>query len=793
MDTLDLVIVGAGLSGINVAHHVSRQFPHWRWQLLEGRDDLGGTWHTFRYPGIRSDSDMATFAFPFRPWTGESTLGSGEDIKEYLRDTAAEDGTLEHLRTDAFVENVNWDSAQQLWEVTLRGGEQILTRRVHLATGYYDHDNGYRPTFPQEETFTRPIIHPQNWPEDLDVTGKNIVVVGSGATAVTLIPALADAGAQVTMLQRSPTWIAPLAEVDHISAVWRRVLPKMPAHRAARMTHAVRDELQYLLSQHTPWAARRFFRTLQRRHLPAEVLDQHFTPDYKPWDQRVCKAPDGDIFDAIADGRATVVTDRINRFTETGIELSRGNVLPADIIVTATGLELLAFGGATISIDGHVANPSDLVTYRGTLFAGIPNLSFTVGYLNASWTLRSDLTAQYLIRLWQKSDLFTPVAPDGQTLTSLMEFDSGYIRRGQHRLPRQGDAAPWRYEQNYLTERAQFTGRRAFDDIVYGPDALQAVNKPAFVARSISNSDRFRPTDLSGLPATRLIDVEGRRIRMRVSEPKVPDAKTVVMIHGIGRSLEDFDDQVALWGDKARLIAVDIPGFGLSDRAVTEKLADVAELLWRTVDAVVGEAVVGDGDGADAGVHLLGNSLGGALSMELTAQRPQRVASVGLISPASFGEKATPLLRLVTLPKVGAASIRLSGLRAMYEPVEHLILRRPGAVTKHRLDVAREVGAHAARPETYYQFCRGLGTFTGILPEWREELQRRFVDALDDKKVFLCWGREDKILPFVDFSAAVETLKPETAVVFENCGHMPQLEYPAELAEQYQEFLGRVG
>lgn len=817
MDTLDLVIVGAGLSGINLAHHVAENFPSWRWQILEGRDDLGGTWHTFRYPGIRSDSDMATFAFPFRDWTGTSTLGDGADIKEYLRATAEADGTLEHLRTNSYVENIDWDSNARVWRLTVRGGEaadgtagdgqEVLTaRRVHLATGYYDHDRGFRPSFPNEADFRGDIIHPQQWPEDYDATGKNIVVIGSGATAVTLIPALADDGAHVTMLQRSPTWIAPLSEKDRISAFWGTVLPgKLGgrlARRAARTTHAVRDEMQYLLSQHAPWATRLFLRALQRRHLPADVIDQHFTPDYRPWDQRVCKAPDGDIFDAIADGRADVVTDTITRFVPDGIELSSGRILPDDTIVTATGLELLAFGGATISVDGEPLNISELLTYRGALFAGLPNLSFTIGYLNASWTLRSDLVARYLVDLWQRGDKFyAPIEPAGQTYGPLMEFDSGYIRRGQHRLPRQGDTGPWRYHQNYLTEWAQFTGRDAYEDMALGEAALVNVNKPKPAAHPLTSSGTHTPTDLSALPDTMRIDVGGRSVRVRMSQPGRTDAPTVVLVHGIGRSLEDFDDQVALWGHRARLIAIDLPGFGLSDPVATRKIPEMARHLWATVDAMIAEGLIDE----NQPIHLLGNSLGGATTIEMTAQQPARVASLGLIAPAGFGERANPLLRVLALPRIGKMAVALSPLPVVYRPIEHLILRRPGSVTKHRVQVAREMARHPARSETYYQLCRNLGTWGGISEEWREAVQRRFADAMHKRgagagagagtgalPIFLCWGRYDKILPIADFRVAVAAMQPDVAVVFEDCGHMPQLEDPEQLAAQYQEFLTKV-
>jgi monooxygenase len=299
---LDLLIVGAGLSGIDLAHHVAQSFPHWSWEIHDVHDDLGGTWHTFTYPGIRSDSDMATFGFPFRPWPHKSTLGQGADIKEYIRDVARDCGALQRLRTDSWIKDADWQTDKNLYAVTSvtgTGERTIYTRRVHYASGYYSHDKGFRPVFPGEQDFTGQIIHPQEWPDDLNVEGSRIVVIGSGATAITLIPALEKAGADVTMLQRSPSYVAPLPEVDIISSIWKRLLPAGPAYRAARFNHAARDVAQFMVAQRAPWLFKNALRLMQRRYLPASQIDEHFTPRYNPWDQRVCKAPNGDIFTAL--------------------------------------------------------------------------------------------------------------------------------------------------------------------------------------------------------------------------------------------------------------------------------------------------------------------------------------------------------------------------------------------------------------------------------------------------------------------------------------------------------------
>ncbi|USX45786.1 flavin-containing monooxygenase [Dietzia kunjamensis] len=455
-DPLDLLIVGAGLSGIDLAHHVHEAFPDWRWEMHDAHDDLGGTWHTFRYPGIRSDSDMATFGFPFRPWPHASTLGSGAEIKEYLRDTAREAGALDRLHLRSWVADADWRSDHQLYRITCvtEDGERIVwARRVHFGSGYYSHAEGFRPEFPGEADFRGEIIHPQQWPADLDYTGRKFVVIGSGATAVTLVPALAELGADVTMLQRTPSYVGPLPEKDLISAVWRRLMPAPWSYRAARLNHGARDTAQFVIAQRLPWLFKAGLRLMQRRYISSEQIDEHFTPPYRPWDQRVCKAPDGDIFRAIQRGGARVVTGHIDRFTPAGIRLRSGEEIEADVIISATGLRLEAFGGGTLSIDGEALDVPRLATYRGMMLAGVPNFSFTVGYINSSWTLRADLVSRYMVKLWKAGEsVYAPRPPAGPADQLLLDFDAGYIQRDGHKFPKQGTTRPWRYVQNFLVE-----------------------------------------------------------------------------------------------------------------------------------------------------------------------------------------------------------------------------------------------------------------------------------------------------------------------------------------------------
>ncbi|MGP5590498.1 flavin-containing monooxygenase [Corynebacterium variabile] len=516
---LDLLIVGAGIGGIDMGHHVVTNFPDWSWEIVDSNTDLGGTWTTFTYPGIRSDSDMATFSLPWKPWKGKTTLGDGADIREYLRDAAREDGFLDRIRLNTWVKSVNFDTASGLWEVTTvhahdHGPDDradapaenlvetvVRARRIHLACGYYNHRDGHLPHYPGQEDFTGnggSLIHAQAWkPEEQgDVTGKKIIIIGSGATAVTLLPALARAGAHVTMLQRTPTWIAALPDRDNISAVWTRIIPKKSlAHKVARANHIIRDMTQWYLARRTPFIVRGALHRVQRLWLTPEQIKRDFTPPYNPWDQRVCKAPNGDIFRAIKNGTADVVTATIDRFVPEGVRLSDGRVLETDTVISATGLQLQMFGGASASVDGVEIDLSQQVAYRGVLLSGLPNVSFTVGYLNQSWTTRADLTARYVVRLWRHMadrglSLAAPVTPGPEvTRRELLEFDAGYIKRGQHLTPRQGDRSPWLYRQDYLAEWPELSRGDVTEEMVFDGDATVVASRLESVGDSESAGD----------------------------------------------------------------------------------------------------------------------------------------------------------------------------------------------------------------------------------------------------------------------------------------------------------------
>ena len=465
---VDVLIIGAGLSGIGAAAHLTRALPRTSYIVLEAREVSGGTWDLFRYPGVRSDSDMYTMGYRFRPWRHEEALGSGKRILEYLRETAREYDVERHVRYSHRVVRTSWDSDEARWTVEAEHDGRTVTFTAGLVwscRGYYDYERGHRPEFAGEAEFTGKIVHPQHWPADLDWAGKEVVVIGSGATAVTVVPEMARRAGHVTMLQRSPSYVLSLPQRDPFAARARRWLPAGLAHRVVRWKSILVQTVFYRLSRLRPETVRRLVRKQNVRLLPEGYdVETHFTPRYDPWDQRMCFVPDADLFKAVRRGDAEIVTSTIERFDSDGIVLSGGRHLPADVIVTATGLTLSPFGGIELIVDGEKVDPSTAMTYRALMLSGVPNFVFTVGYTNASWTLKVDLVAEFTCRLltYLAEHGYRRVVPRRDPTVGevpLMDFTSGYVLRALDQLPHQGDREPWRLRQSYLRDRR--TIRRA--------------------------------------------------------------------------------------------------------------------------------------------------------------------------------------------------------------------------------------------------------------------------------------------------------------------------------------------
>jgi len=461
---LDMLIVGAGISGIGAACYLTREQPDKTWAIVEARERLGGTWDLFRYPGIRSDSDLFTYGYDFKPWKSKKAIAGAREILDYLREAAAEYGVDSKIRYNHRVVAAEWDSAKGLWTVSIHRSDidaemRLRCRWLFGAVGYYDYDQGYRPRFEGEENFRGALIHPQHWPEDFEYAGKRIAVIGSGATAVTLVPALAEKAAHVTQVQRTPTYVLPVPSEDKLANLLRSWLPEKLGYAIARRRYILQQRWIYGLCQRYPETARRLIRWVNRKYLPDDFpVDVHFNPPYKPWTQRLCVVPDGDFFKELANGRVSIVTGAIDRFTETGIRIASGQEIAADVIVTATGLNLKFLGGIELRVDGVRVNPSEKLVFKGLMLDGVPNFCFAVGYTNSSWTLKVGLLCQYLCRLLKEMDdrghaVCVVERPKGGIGTRpLLDFGAGYVQRSLHMFPRQGDSYPWQMTFSYVSD-----------------------------------------------------------------------------------------------------------------------------------------------------------------------------------------------------------------------------------------------------------------------------------------------------------------------------------------------------
>ena len=475
---VDILIIGAGISGIGLGVHLSKNCPQRQFEILERRDSFGGTWDLFRYPGIRSDSDMSTFGYNFKPWGKEKVLASGAEIKSYLKDVISENQLKDKIHFGHRVLSANYDSTQKKWLVEIE--DQNKKKQTWAAnfvmgcTGYYNYDQGYAPKFPQQEDFKGHLIHPQHWPENLDYTGKKVVIIGSGATAITLVPSLVKGGAgHVTMLQRSPTYIATVPSIDIIYEKARKFISEEKVYDFTRARNIAMQRAIYALAQKYPKVLRRILLKGVELQLKGKVDMKHFTPNYNPWEQRLCVVPDGDLFKALRNGQASVETDQIEKFTANGVQLKSGKHLEADIVVSATGLQVQILGGVKGSVDGQPMNTSKHMLYQGVMVSDVPNMAMIIGYINASWTLKVDIAAEYICRLvnhMDKNGYDEVIAPSDQAEflqdTVMGGLPAGYIARAADVMPKQGRHAPWKVTNNYLADRKDLKEAKFNDGIL---------------------------------------------------------------------------------------------------------------------------------------------------------------------------------------------------------------------------------------------------------------------------------------------------------------------------------------
>jgi cation diffusion facilitator CzcD-associated flavoprotein CzcO len=474
----DVLIIGAGISGIGAAYRIHEKNPGLSYAVLERRERIGGTWDLFRYPGIRSDSDIITLSFPYEPWTRPENLADGDDIRAYLTETARKNGIDEHIRFNTKVVSADWDSSSDTWTVQTEQEGRPKTfsgRFLFFGTGYYNYDEPYRPEFPSIEQFTGEVVHPQFWPESLDYSGKRVAVIGSGATAVSMIPSLTEKAGHVTMLQRSPSYLLSVPRINPVVQAIRKMLPRRAAQAVVRLYNIVATVLVYVVSRKAPRVTKRLLRVMATTRLPRGYpVDVHFKPRYNPWDQRMCLILDGDFYNVISEGRAEVVTDHIDHVDAEGIVLKSGERIDADVIITATGLQLQALGGVTISIDGAEVKPQDRFVYKEHMLEDIPNMAWCVGYINASWTLRADLTARAVAKLlaYMDSHGYTHAYPHlgdkPMPEKPAWNINAGYVQRAAHVLPKSGTHRPWNVRHNYVLDAIDHRFDRIEESMLFG-------------------------------------------------------------------------------------------------------------------------------------------------------------------------------------------------------------------------------------------------------------------------------------------------------------------------------------
>ena len=786
----DVLIVGGGLSGIGAASHLQRDRPGTSLLILESRGAIGGTWDLFRYPGVRSDSDMFTLGYSFRPWTDGSAIADGASIRTYIHDTVRAENLGSRIRTNHRVVAAEWSSRTAMWTVTAvsTGADEYETESVFafdngvtmtftcsflfVCSGYYRYDEGYTPAIAGIEKFAGTVVHPQHWPANLDYADKRVVIIGSGATAVTLVPSIAETAEHVIMLQRSPTYMAPVPRSDRLADRLRGRLPAQVAYSLVRIKNISYSMVTYQLSRRRPDLIKSVLRDAAIANLPAGfAVDTHLAPTYQPWDQRLCAIPDGDLYAAIASGTADIVTDRIEQITEEGIQLTSGAHLDADVIVTATGLNLLIFGGIKLTVDERPIDVSQTLAYKGMMLEGVPNFAFTIGYTNASWTLKADLVARYVGRILRRMDrrgevTVTPQAPSvvhGGPTGPLLDLQAGYIQRSIELAPKQGQRTPWRLRQNYLRDFLLLRAGTISDDVRFGR-CSDAAN-PSSSAHTTRNVDP--------LPGVSYLTAGGLRLRYRVTG----EGRPLLFLHGIGQSLEDWNEQHDRLSSSHRVVSLDLPGFAYSERPSSPvTLQQLAGVLPAFLDAL---------NITDA-VEVVGNSLGGAVAMSFAATHPGRVSSLVLVDSAGFGKDVTIGLRLLAVRPLGALLVKpsaASSARTLQSIFHDQSLATPERIS-HALSLAQR-RPHAA---TVLDMAHDLGTVFGVRRAWRESLLRTVAQL--DVPVLVVWGDEDRVLPSRHLRAAIASLPHAKTHVFAETGHMPQIERPDEFASVIRAFLG---
>lgn len=804
LDHRDVIIVGAGLSGIDAAYRLQTECSTKSYAILESRTVIGGTWDLFRYPGIRSDSDMYTLGFPFRPWPSDQAIAGGDAIRGYIEDTAREFGIDRHIRFGQRVVRAAWSSDAAMWTLEIDGGSGPVLMTcgfLYMGSGYYDYAGGFTPQWDGVDSFGGRIVHPQKWPADLDYAGKRVVVIGSGATAVTLVPSMAETAAHVTMLQRSPTYIVSRPSEDGFARWTRRNMPIKVADHATRWKSVLLGIATYTYARRRPDRMKSLILKGVRAQLPENYeIERDFEPSYDPWDQRICLVPDADLFTALRSGKAAIVTDQIARFTPTGITLESGKELAADIVVTATGLVMRLMGGVELVVDGAVVKPADRMVYKGMMLSDVPNLALAFGYTNASWTLKCDLSARYACRLINHMDRHgfaacTPRRDPSIAEEPMLNFTSGYVKRAGNILPHQGSRAPWKVHQNYVFDLAALKfgslddGAMAFltrGDLVEaktsspvavrGPVASEkpklpkaalaagiavgAVGGLALLAKLAANRvERQVPAD------GRFIDIGGRRMHY-LDQGTGP---AIVMIHGLGGQMRNFSYALLdrLSGDH-RVILIDRPGSGYSAAIDTANVGAQAAQIARFIAALGLEKPL-----------IVGHSLGGAVALALALDHPEAVGGLALIAPLTHPQEdvppafkalaiASPAARCAVAWTIATPAAMLAGDKGTR------VVFAPEAVPD---DFAiRGGGALVGRPAAFQSASADLVAANDDLPAMVARYPSLSVPTA------ILFGRDDAILDPAAHGEALASAVPEAELTLIDGGHMIPVTRPDEVA-----------